>query len=170
MTNILPLFILILVVLSLIERISGFGIGDASYSSQSYRMKINAHHVVHHNRKNDLQYDIQTTSADSPKSNCNSRRKFLSQLTSSSIIIGGSSLYPTQNANALPLSFFGGQEKRQLELCMATVLRTEYWAMTVAKSIQGRLLSSSDSTTKNKGIDDLSEDQKKLPYLEARCK
>ena len=171
MTNILPLFILILIV-SLIECISGFGIGASSFSSLSYRKKINAHHV--HN-KNDLQYKdnaIQTTSADSPKSNYSSRRIFLSQLTtSSSIIIGGSSsLYPTQNANALALPFFGGQEKRQLELCLATVLRTEYWAMTVAKSIQSRLLSSSsdNATNNNKGIDDLSEDQKKLPYLEAR--
>ena len=168
-TNILPLFILILIV-SLIECISGFGIGASSFSSLSDRKKINAHHV--HN-KNDLQYDsIQTASADSPKSNYSSRRIFLSQLTtSSSIIIGGSSsLYPTQNANALALPFFGGQEKRQLELCLATVLRTEYWAMTVAKSIQSRLLSSSsdNATNNNKGIDDLSEDQKKLPYLEAR--
>ena len=153
MTNILPLFLLILIV-SLIECIRGFGIGDTSFSSLSDRKKINAHHV--HN-KNDLQYDsIQTASADSPKSNYSSRRIFLSQLTtSSSIIIGGSSsLYPTQNANALALPFFGGQEKRQLELCLATVLRTEYWAMTVAKSIQSRLLSSSDTTTSNnKGID-----------------
>ena len=174
MTNILPLFILILIV-SLIECISGFGIGASSFSSLSDRKKINAHHV--HN-KNDLQHKdnaIQTVSADSPKpkSNYSSRRIFLSQLTtSSSIIIGGSSsLYPTQNANALALPFFGGQEKRQLELCLTTVLRTEYWAMTVAKSIQSRLLSSSsDNATNNnnKGIDDLSEDQKKLPYLEAR--
>ena len=115
MTNILPLFILILIV-SLIECISGFGIGASSFSSLSYRKKINAHHV--HN-KNDLQYKdnaIQTTSADSPKSNYSSRRIFLSQLTtSSSIIIGGSSsLYPTQNANALALRKFWGLSDKKV--------------------------------------------------------
>lgn len=81
------------------------------------------------------------------------RRSFLS----SSLAVGSALLYPTARADALP--FIGGPERRQLELCLVTILRTEYWATNVAKSMKTKLLNPEE---------ELSEDQRKQPYLEAR--
>ena len=79
-------------------------------------------------------------------------------------------LYPFQQkditANALP---FFQQERRQLELCLVQVLRTKYWAINVAKSINTKLLTSpsTDSNSTNV-IELLSDAQRRQPYLEAR--
>jgi len=59
---------------------------------------------------------------------------------------------------------------------MVTVLRTEYWAMTVAKSLKTKLLSptttvdssSGDSTGMTNTQPEISDNQRKQPYLEAR--
>ncbi|KAL9189639.1 hypothetical protein ACHAXT_009314 [Thalassiosira profunda] len=102
------------------------------------------------------------------------RRVFLSKLASSSLAAGSTLLYPPAEADALP--FIGGPDRRQLELCLATILRTEYWAMNVAKSLQTKLLSSPTPTAPGGGDSadasinppELTENQRKQPYLEAR--
>jgi len=78
-------------------------------------------------------------------------------------LIASTLIYPTQNANAA-LPFFGNNDRRQLEICLVTILRVEYWAVTVSNSINTKLL----SDTTNTGIADISDLQKKAPYLEAR--
>jgi len=91
----------------------------------------------------------------------NERRSFLisSALTSSSL------LYPfKQEAHALP---FLQQERTQLELCLVQVLRTKYWAMNVAKSMNTKLLSPATNNNSTNVIE-LSDTQRKQPYLEAR--
>mmetsp|Transcript_35766 Transcript_35766/g.75316 ORF Transcript_35766/g.75316 Transcript_35766/m.75316 type:complete len:351 (+) Transcript_35766:91-1143(+) len=99
----------------------------------------------------------------------NDRRSFLSQLASTSLLAtaaGSSSsllLYPTQTANAIP--FLGGPNRRQLELCLVAILRTQYWAMNTAKSIKTKLISPPEATNTTEV---LSENTKKQPYLEAR--
>lgn len=73
-----------------------------------------------------------------------------------------------QDAYALP---FVQQDRRQLELCLVQILRTKYWAMNVAKSINTKLLSPTIATTTNDDSTDLielSDAQRKQPYLEAR--
>ena len=76
------------------------------------------------------------------------RRSFLARLSSSSCLAAAAgagtalaSTTATRRAEALP-SFGGGGggDRRQLELCLATVLRTEYWASNVARSIRTKLL------------------------------
>lgn len=102
------------------------------------------------------------------------RRKFLSQLASSTIAVGSPLLLSAQNANALP--FIGGPERRQLELCLVTILRTEYWAMTVAKSFKANQLLSpttidtdgGNSTETVNTQPEMSANQRKQPYLQAR--
>ena len=102
----------------------------------------------------------------------NGRRVFLSNLAAGSTL-----LYPPAEADAL--LFIGGPDRRQLELCLATILRTEYWAMNVAKSLQTKLLSSPTPTAASGGESadatatanptlELTENQRKQPYLEAR--
>jgi hypothetical protein len=94
-------------------------------------------------------------------SNTSKRRTFLisSVLTSSSLV------YPfNQEALALP---FLQQERRQLELCLVTLLRTKYWAQNVAKSINAKLLSPTTNSNSTYAIE-LSDTQRKQPYLEAR--
>jgi hypothetical protein len=104
---------------------------------------------------------------------------------------------PSPSYAALPLSIFSPSlssetRRRQLELCLVTVLRTKYWAMSVARGMNTQLLlllpppSSSSSiaisTNTKTGDDDnpqkqqsppssellLTESQKKSSYLEAR--
>jgi hypothetical protein len=81
----------------------------------------------------------------------NKRRSFLS-------LLALTPLTPTPT-NAIP---FFSSNHRQLELCLVTILRTQFWAMTIAKSLQTKLLSTSPSS------DTTEENVRKLPYLEAR--
>jgi len=90
----------------------------------------------------------------------NSRRTFLI----SSVITSSSLLYQ-QQANALP---FFQQDRRQLELCLVQVLRTKYWAMNVAKAMNNKLLSPPTTNSNSTAVIELSEAQRKQPYLEAR--
>ena len=90
------------------------------------------------------------------------RRLFLSRVASASLLAGSALTYPAQAAHAI--AFLGGQNRRQLELCLVTVLRTEYWAMTVSKSIKSRLLTPPPANAE----EILSENVRKQPYLEAR--
>jgi len=90
----------------------------------------------------------------------NSRRTFLI----SSVITSSSLLYQ-QQANALP---FFQQDRRQLELCLVQVLRAKYWAMNVAKAMNNKLLSPPTTNSNSTAVIELSEAQRKQPYLEAR--
>ena len=93
--------------------------------------------------------------------NNNNRRTFLI----SSGIMSSSLLFPfQQEASALP---FFEQDRRQLELCLVQVLRTKYWAMNVAKSLNTKLLSPLTNNNSTNVIE-LSDAQRKQPYLEAR--
>ncbi len=98
------------------------------------------------------------TSNSSNNNNNSNRRKFLisSGITSSSFLLPFQ-----QEASALP---FFQQDRRQLELCLVQVLRTKYWAMNVAKSMNTKLL----SPTTDDVIELLSDAQRRQPYLEAR--
>ena len=92
-----------------------------------------------------------------------SRRKlFMSTLITSSTL-----LIPFRPAYALPFLFFQ-QDRRQLELCLVQVLRTKYWAMNVAKSLDTKLLSPQPTNTNSTAVIELSDTQRKQPYLEAR--
>ena len=107
----------------------------------------------------------------STATNNDTRRKFLSQMAAAStLVMGSSSFYPIQNANAIP--FIGGNDRRQLELCLYTILRTEYWAMNVAKSLKKNLLTTPPSNDETTGMSEaemkMLENQRKQPYLEAR--
>ena len=89
-----------------------------------------------------------------------SRRKlFISTLINASLLI------PFRPAHALP---FFQQDRRQLELCLVQVLRTKYWAMNVAKSLDTKLLSPQPTNTNSTAVIELSDTQRKQPYLEAR--
>ena len=74
----------------------------------------------------------------------------------STLITSSTLLAPFRPAHALP---FFQQDRRQLELCLVQVLRTKYWAMNVAKSLDNKLLSPQPTNT---------DTQRKQPYLEAR--
>ncbi|KAL7506265.1 hypothetical protein ACHAWX_000646 [Stephanocyclus meneghinianus] len=77
-------------------------------------------------------------------------------------------------SDALPF-FDESSRRRQLELCLVTVLRTQYWAMNVAKSIKNKLFTptttttTTTTTTSTEHTDNImTEAQRKQPYLEAR--
>jgi hypothetical protein len=86
-------------------------------------------------------------------------------------------MWPVEDAIALPgLPLFGGSNnRRQLELCLVTILRTEYWAINISQSLNNKLLSpttsaprSTDDDDNEQTIVDESDNQRKQPYLEAR--
>mmetsp|Transcript_5882 Transcript_5882/g.10613 ORF Transcript_5882/g.10613 Transcript_5882/m.10613 type:complete len:329 (+) Transcript_5882:150-1136(+) len=93
------------------------------------------------------------------------RRSFLSNMLISGAALTSSQLLLTQKANAIPF-LHGGSDRRQLELCLLTVLRTQYWAKCVAKSLKAKLLTSLEE--QEELVYGLSDTQKKQPYLEAR--
>ncbi|KAL7475245.1 hypothetical protein ACHAW6_001164 [Cyclotella cf. meneghiniana] len=75
-------------------------------------------------------------------------------------------------SNAFPF-LDESSRRRQLELCLVTVLRTQYWAMNVAKSIKYKLFTptttTTTTTTSTEHTDNImTEAQRKQPYLEAR--
>ena len=89
---------------------------------------------------------------------------------------------PNIASSALPSFTNPSSERRQLELCLVSVLRTEYWAMAVARLLNTQLLlllpppsNVSSVTTTNEDDDETQQltpgmtgNQRKLPYLEAR--
>lgn len=167
------LYLLFLLVLSGAECIRGFAVGNfggvgvglasAKVSSLTLSSRID--------QRNEDVNDATIINLDcdpiaSRETGFNNRRAFLSQVASSSLATGLPLLYPTQNANALP--FIGGPDHRQLELCLANILRTEYWAMNVAKSMKTKLISPVVNTDGNSTQPELSDYQRKQPYLEAR--
>jgi len=83
----------------------------------------------------------------------------------STLITSSTLLAPFRPAHALP---FFQQDRRQLELCLVQVLRTKYWAMNVAKSLDNKLLSPQPTNTNSTAVMELSGTQRKQPYLEAR--
>ena len=112
-------------------------------------------------RSTKLEHNLQLHHASDERTSSNNRRAFLI----SSGIISSSLLFPfQQEASALP---FFEQDRRQLELCLVQVLRTKYWAMNVAKSLSTKLLSPTPNTNSTNVIE-LSDAQRKQPYLEAR--
>eukprot|EP00984_Skeletonema_dohrnii_P020221 scaffold9790_cov112-Skeletonema_dohrnii-CCMP3373.AAC.3 len=102
---------------------------------------------------------LHTSCEETDNNDINNRRTFLI----SSVITSSSLLYQ-QQANALP---FFQQDRRQLELCLVQVLRTKYWAMNVAKAMNNKLLSP-PTNSNSTAVIELSEAQRKQPYLEAR--
>ncbi|KAL7468825.1 hypothetical protein ACHAXS_009059 [Conticribra weissflogii] len=86
-------------------------------------------------------------------------------MLTSGTALASSQLLPTQEANAIPF-LDGGSDRRQLELCLVTILRTQYWAKSVAKSLKDKLLTPLDEQAEL--VSGLSDTQKKQPYLEAR--
>lgn len=154
-----------LLIASIAKHISGFGIGDRSSLSSVRKNNDNEDSMTTITRPSLSQLVNDNTQLDDDITELiitiDSRRSFLSQLVSSSLI-ASTLIYPTQHVNALP--FFGSNDRRQLEICLVTILRVKYWAMTVSSSINTKLL----SDTTNTGIADISDLQKKAPYLEAR--
>ena len=67
---------------------------------------------------------------------------------------------------ALAAPFFG-REKRQLELCLVSVLRTQYWAMNVSTQIRARILSPK-TRVDDEEVGSLADAVRKGSYLEAR--
>ncbi len=65
----------------------------------------------------------------------------------------------TSAANAIDFPFASNDQRRQLELCLVTILRVRYWSETVAQSIQQKINDAPPS-----GL----TDAMKKPYLEAR--
>ena len=158
--NMLKRIFSLLLIASIAKYISGFGIGGDRSSLSSIRKISNDYDTMTTTSNiSQLVNDITQLDDDSTESitTIDSRRSFLSQLVSSSLIV----INP-QHVNALP--FFGSNNRRQLEICLVTILRVKYWAMTVSNSMNTKLL----SDTTNTGIADISPDQKKAPYLEAR--
>jgi len=155
----------LLLIASIAKHISGFGIGDRSSLSSVRKNNDNEDSMTTITRPSLSQLVNDNTQLDDDITELiitiDSRRSFLSQLVSSSLI-ASTLIYPTQHVNALP--FFGSNDRRQLEICLVTILRVKYWAMTVSSSINTKLL----SDTTNTGIADISDLQKKAPYLEAR--
>mmetsp|Transcript_13364 Transcript_13364/g.20632 ORF Transcript_13364/g.20632 Transcript_13364/m.20632 type:complete len:305 (-) Transcript_13364:48-962(-) len=109
-------------------------------------------------RSTKLLVRMETSNSSSSSNNNSNRRTFLisSGITSSSFLLPFQ-----QEASALP---FFQQDRRQLELCLVQVLRTKYWAMNVAKSMNAKLL----SPTTDNVVELLSDAQRRQPYLEAR--
>ncbi|KAL7548656.1 hypothetical protein ACHAWF_011928 [Thalassiosira exigua] len=102
------------------------------------------------------------------------RRSALSRFLSVSTAAAGGGVWGEGGrADALPFPLpGGGSDRRQLELCLATILRAEYWATNVARSIEVRLLDP-PSAVGSEGAPpapapEMSEAQRKQPYLEAR--
>jgi hypothetical protein len=83
------------------------------------------------------------------------RRSLVALMTTT---LSSISLAP-KSSSAIP---FFESNHRQLELCLVTILRTQFWAFNTAKSLQSKLLSTSPSENA------LAENVRKLPYLEAR--
>lgn len=84
------------------------------------------------------------------------RRSFLNKLVASLAF----PLIPTSSKAAM-IPFLEPNH-RQLEFVLVTILRTQFWAMNIAKSLNSKLLTSMPAST------ELEENVRKLPYLEAR--
>lgn len=81
--------------------------------------------------------------------------------------ISSMTMWPAEGAFALPgLPLFGGSSnnRRQLELCLVTILRTEYWAINISQSLNNKLLLPRNT---NNELALESDNQRKQPYLEA---
>lgn len=87
------------------------------------------------------------------------RRRFIQNLSRSLLLVATVSPSGANSANAIPFIGGGAEDKRQLELCLVTVLRVKYWAMGVSKSIDDLLLKTGAAVP---------SDLEKSPYLEAR--
>ena len=108
--------------------------------------------VVHSAREETVHGNTYSLHRNSDLVGNNNRRSLLALLSISA------NFAPTA-ANAIP---FFETNHRQLELCLVTILRTKFWAMNTAKSLQTKLL----TTTVSESL--LEENVRKLPYLEAR--
>jgi hypothetical protein len=90
------------------------------------------------------------------------RRSFLATTLSSTLSL---SILLSQPQQAKALPFLNGNNRRQLELCLVTILRTQFWAMNISKSLKAKLLTSVDD--KSNALE-MTDNQRRLPYLEAR--
>ena len=91
------------------------------------------------------------------------RRNLLQSISHSTLLVAGLVSLSPSDASAIPFIGGGAEDKRQLELCLVTVLRVKYWAMGVSKSIDNLLQRTGSA---------MPSDIEKAPYLEARlgCK
>lgn len=98
------------------------------------------------------------------------RRSILSQLAASSLSLGSPLLCPARAASALP--FGPGAQRRQLELCLVAVLRTQYWGMTTSKSLRVLISSPASAGGDDEGATEYErkvlDNLRKQPYLQAR--
>lgn len=140
--------------LSLLILVAWIGVAHSFQTTSFASVGIERNTKLVHNLQ------LHTSCEESNNNNdINNRRTFLI----SSVITSSSLLYQ-QQANALP---FFQQDRRQLELCLVQVLRTKYWAMNVAKAMNTKLLSP-PTNSNSTAVIELSEAQRKQPYLEAR--
>jgi len=141
----------LLLLLSLIQGTHGFsGLGSARPVDRGDAAGVDAHDGA-------APFAISPTPTEG-------RRPFLSRFASASIAVGA--FGPTREARAS----FWAPDRRQLELCLVAVLRTQYWAMKTAGLLQSRLLTAAtdDNSTDPDAGPPMSENQRRLPYLEAR--
>jgi len=184
----------------------GIGIGMVTPSSLSLSSRCHRHHLAKISRHSSMAMMMMMMMVSDHFDDdvgIAGRRSFLSRIVaasapSSMCQLTAACLSPLLAApdasNAAPalLPFINPSERRQLELCLVTVLRTEYWAMSVATKMKSSLLllqqqqlpnsssiaiNATPTTTDNNDQqsspppekeEELTEYQKKSSYLEAR--
>eukprot|EP00559_Dactyliosolen_fragilissimus_P003523 CAMPEP_0184861860 /NCGR_PEP_ID=MMETSP0580-20130426/6449_1 /TAXON_ID=1118495 /ORGANISM="Dactyliosolen fragilissimus" /LENGTH=437 /DNA_ID=CAMNT_0027359507 /DNA_START=331 /DNA_END=1644 /DNA_ORIENTATION=+ len=77
-------------------------------------------------------------------------------------------LPPIQPAHAFPIPSTQESKRIQLELCLVTILRVQYWAQRIGTSIQTSRRLTSSSSTSSSPSSSLLIDKTKSYYLEAR--
>ena len=102
---------------------------------------------------------LEGVTAATATSTFRNRRQLLQDSSSSLLLVAGLVTLSPSDASAIPFLGGGAEDKRQLELCLVTVLRVKYWAMGVSKSIDNMLQRAGTA---------IPSDIEKAPYLEAR--
>ena len=140
--------------------------GAEAFATQTSRPRLRAglSSVPHSSRLGgDDECCLEDISAATDTPIFRSRRQLLWHSLESSLFVAGLVSLSPSDASAIPFLGGGAEDKRQLELCLVTVLRVKYWAMGVSKSIDSLLQRTGSA---------LPPDIEKAPYLEARlgCK
>lgn len=87
------------------------------------------------------------------------RRDAIQKIIAPIIVLSPSAFTDVNPVSAFPLLPGSNENRRQLEFCLVNILRVEYWAQTLSRSIEDSL--SSDQPK-------IPSDSMKAPYLEAR--
>lgn len=129
---------------------------DSETTDHQLQQRYNSELVVNEGNKNDGRR----------------RRLLVSCISLSTRVVAAQTMWPVEDAIALPgLPLFGGSSsnRRQLELCLVTILRTEYWAINISQSLNNKLLLPRATIIDNNEQTIVeSDNQRKQPYLEAR--